>query len=250
MRRLHFWVRQATLASIVIGATACHDSPEMCGSNAAGYAPDIAPANFPMSTKIDHAFYPLSPGAVFKYRDADNVITTTSVTSDTRTIMGIDTVVVHDVATTATGDLVEDTFDYFAQDSGGTVWYFGEDTKAYSGSSFSTEGSWIGGEACALPGIQMPAFPTIGFSYRQEYQEGSAEDEGQILSMGETVVTPLRTFDGCLRTKDTTALEAGVENKLYCPNFGLVSSIDLAMPGGTDKHEDIFEFDPPPGVAP
>jgi len=228
------------VAALVVAG--CSSDSRECGTNAANYAPGIDPANFPTPTKIDNRYYPLIPGAVFKYRDEDNAITTTTVTSDTKLIMGIETRVVHDVATTETGELIEDTDDYFAQDATGTVWYFGEDTKAYSGTTVSTEGSWVGGEECALPGIQMPATPAVGFAYRQEYLQGEAEDEGAILALGETVTTPLRTFTDCLKTKDTTALEAGVENKYYCPPLGLVSSVDLAMPGGTDKHEDIYEY--------
>jgi len=231
----------------IVALAACGSDAKTCKPNAAGYAPDITVDRFPTPTTIDNPFYPLIPGAVFKYRDADNVVTTTTVTSDTKTVMGIEVRVVRDVATATTGDVIEDTLDYYAQDRDGTVWYMGEDTKAYAGTMVSTAGSWEGGVDCALPGIQMPATPTVGFSYRQEYLEGSAEDEGAIVSLGETVVTPLRTFTGCVKTKDTTALEAGIENKYYCPAFGLVSSVDLAMPGGTDKHEDIFEYTPGTG---
>ena len=40
------------------------------------------------------------------------------------------------------GDLVEDTFDWFAEAADGTVWYFGEDTKELDhGTVISTEGS-------------------------------------------------------------------------------------------------------------
>ena len=48
--------------------------------------------------------------------------------------------------TDANGDLVEDTFDWYAQDKAGNVWYFGEDTKEYkNGRVVSTEGSWRAG---------------------------------------------------------------------------------------------------------
>jgi hypothetical protein len=42
--------------------------------------------------------------------------------------LGVATTVVHDQAFVK-GELVEDTFDWFAQDSAGNVWYVGEDTK-------------------------------------------------------------------------------------------------------------------------
>ena len=230
--------------ALALAASGCASHPSTCGDNAAHYAPDIRPENFTSSTAITNHFFPLTPDTVFKYQNTDGSVTTTTVTSDTNVVIGIAARVVHDVATTAAGDVLEDTFDYYAQDNAGAVWYFGEDTKAYSGGTVSTAGSWQGGVDCAWPGIIMPASPTIGDRYYQEYLEGSAEDEGQIVSLGETVVTPLQTFTGCVMTVDTTALESGVEHKYYCPDFGLVSSVDLAMPGGTDQHEDIIMYTP------
>ena len=39
------------------------------------------------------------------------------------------------------GKLIEKTYDWFAQDKQGTVWYFGEDTKEYeNGEVVSTKG--------------------------------------------------------------------------------------------------------------
>src|SRR5262245_61358560 len=123
-------MRTATL--VFAGAVAvagCASDAKTCKPNAAGYAPDVTVERFPNPTTIDNRFYPLVPGAVFKYRDPDNVVTTTTVTADTKTVMGIEVRVVHDVATSATGEILEDTLDYYAQDRDGTVWYMGEDTK-------------------------------------------------------------------------------------------------------------------------
>ncbi|KKK71607.1 hypothetical protein LCGC14_2912210 [marine sediment metagenome] len=43
---------------------------------------------------------------------------------------GVEARVVHDEVT-EDGALVEDTFDWYAQDSAGNIWYLGEDTKEY-----------------------------------------------------------------------------------------------------------------------
>jgi len=37
----------------------------------------------------------------------------------------------------------------------------------------------------------MPADPAIGLTYRQEYYEGEAEDEAEVLSLDEQVEVPL-----------------------------------------------------------
>jgi hypothetical protein len=58
------------------------------------------------------------------------------------------------------GELTEDTFDWYAQDQDGNVWYLGEDTKELQGGQVvSTEGSWEAGVNGAEAGIIMWADP-------------------------------------------------------------------------------------------
>jgi hypothetical protein len=67
-------------------------------------------------------------------------------THDTKEVMGVECVVVVDDRAWEGGKLIEQTYDWFAQDKEGTVWYFGEDTKEYeSGEVVSTKGSWEDG---------------------------------------------------------------------------------------------------------
>ena len=57
---------------------------------------------------------------------------------------------------TLNGELVEETFDWDAQDRDGNIWYFGEEAKDYeNGVVVSTKGSWEVGIDGALPGIIM-----------------------------------------------------------------------------------------------
>ena len=51
-----------------------------------------------------------------------------AVTHNTRVILGVTCVEVHDTVT-VDGELTEDTLDWFAQDTAGNVWYFGENTR-------------------------------------------------------------------------------------------------------------------------
>ena len=80
------------------------------------------------------------------------------VTSDTKLILGVPCTVVHDVVK-VNGKITEDTYDWYAQDKHGNVWYFGEDTKSYDNGHVSTEGSWEAGVDGAKPGIIMFANP-------------------------------------------------------------------------------------------
>src|SRR5215510_3108582 len=89
----------------------------------------IDPENF--VSVIDNKYFPLTPGTKFVYRGESEGVPTwteTFVTFDTKVILGVMTTVVHDQVFEKRV-LVEDTFDWYAQDKQGNVWYFGEDTK-------------------------------------------------------------------------------------------------------------------------
>jgi hypothetical protein len=196
------------------------------------YQPVIRPADF--GSTIDNRWLPLVPGTVFRYSDAGKEDIEVTVTAQKRTVMGVECLVVHDVARLAgTTRILEDTFDWFAQDRAGNVWYFGEDTTAYpEGAPPVKDGSWEAGVDGAKPGVVMPAAPKIGDHYRQEYLAGQAEDQAEVLALDEKVTVPFGTFQHCLKTKDYTDLEPGSdENKYYCPGVGNVLTVDVGSGG-------------------
>jgi hypothetical protein len=204
----------------------------------------LDPANF--VDRIDNPFLPFPPGAVWIYRETDlegdASRVKVSVTDRTREILGIDATVVHDKVTEH-GELLENTFDWYAQDECGNVWYMGEDTKEYeNGVVVSTEGSWEAGVDGAQPGVVMPADPQVGQSYRQEYYAGHAEDGAAILSLDEQAQVPFGHFRNVILTKEFTPLEPKVlEYKLYAEDVGVVLSISVS--GGSDR-EDLIRFRP------
>jgi hypothetical protein len=179
------------------------------------YAPHINPADF--STTIDNEYFPLKPGTTLVYQG--NRVGTTpdemAVTHHTKKVMGVECVVVDDRGYEA-GKLIEGTFDYYAQDKKGNVWYFGEDTKEYkNGKVVSTKGSWEAGVDGAKPGIIMQAHPKVGQSYRQEYYEGEAEDMAKVASLNESVAVPYGSFDHVLVAKEWTSLQPVFSGKKY-----------------------------------
>ena len=189
----------------------------------APYAPQIDPANF--KAGVDNPFFPLVPGTVYRFTEkeegkvSDNVVT---VTSDTKVIMGVTCMVVHDTLSYK-GKLVEDTYDWFAQDKNGDVWYFGEDTKEIADNGkVNTEGSWTAGVDGGLPGVIMRGNPIPGDPYRQEYLKGHAEDTGQIIAVNQSITVTAGSYTGCVETKEWSDLEAGTENKWYCSGLGVV----------------------------
>lgn len=184
------------------------------------YAPVIDPADF--TTVIDNPFLPLVPGTTFRY-EADGESTVVSVTDEIRTVMGVETIVVHDQVS-ADGKLVEDTFDWFAQDAAGNVWYFGEATTSYEHDpAGDPAGSWEAGVDGAQPGTVMLADPRPGDGYRQEYLAGEAEDLAVVYRPDGSIKTPAGTYDAALVTIEWTPLEPdAVKLKYYARGIGLV----------------------------
>ena len=201
------------------------------------YAPTLDPSEF--VTTIDNPYLPLAPGARWVYEgtaDGEAERTEIVVTDERRDIMGISAVVVRDTVTGA-GGVVEATFDWFAQDRDGNVWYLGEDSKEYEdGKVVSTAGSWEAGVDGARPGIVMPADPSVGDAYRQEYYAGEAEDLAEVISVGGTAEVGGKTFTAVMVTKEWTPLEADVvEEKSYAPGVGMVA--EQVVEGGEGRAE-------------
>jgi hypothetical protein len=230
------------IAALALVAAGCGGSDEDASLPTGSEKVELDPADF--SADIDHPYWPMKVGTVWTYRETDaegaeqRVVVT--VTEETREIQGIQARVVHDVVS-EDGEIVEDTFDWYAQDEDGNVWYLGEDTTAFEeGKPPDKEGSWEHGVDGAQGGILLPGDPEVGMAYRQEYYEGEAEDMGEILSLDEKVGVPFGQYDGVLMTKDFTPLEPDLlEYKFYAKGIGPVLAITLS--GGSDR-EELVDF--------
>jgi len=199
---------------------------------------EVDPDNF--VSGVNNPYFPLEPGTSLIYRGETEGVPTrnvTYVTNDTKVILGVTTIVVHDQAFEE-GVLVEDTFDWFAQDVDGNVWYFGEDTKELDedGNVISTEGSWEAGVDGAEPGIIMLADPKKGDRYQQEFLPGVAEDMAQVIGFEDSFCVPYDCFDNVLVTKEWSPLDRGVvENKYYAEGIGFISAV--MVKGGEENTE-------------
>ncbi len=202
-----------------------------------GYAPHIDPHNF--VSGVNNPFFPHQVGKTYTYRSAtaqDTEIVSVLVTSDTKTLMGVTCMVVLDTVV-LNGELTEKTYDWYAQDKDGSVWYFGEDAKeCENGPVVSTEGSWEAGKDGAQAGIIIMGTPAVGDSYRQEYSKGVAEDMAKVLSLTDSASVPYGDYHNVLRTKDFSPLEpATVEEEYYARDIGLV--LTTTAQGGSDRSE-------------
>jgi hypothetical protein len=211
---------------------------------------ELDPADF--TTEIDNPYWPMVPGTRWTYREIDAegqileiVIVVTTQTKEIAN--GITARVVRDTVT-QDGEIIEDTFDWYAQDSEGNIWYLGEDTAEFeNGELVSGSGSFEAGVDGALPGIILPANPSPGMKYRQEYYKGEAEDNGEVLSIEEMAEVPYGQFQDVLLTKDTITIEPEVlEYKLYALGIGPVLVLDVS--GGAGR-EELIEVDQAPETA-
>lgn len=200
---------------------------------------DLDPASF--TVEIDNPYWPMEPGTRWTYREIDGEGTELEVvvtaTSETKEIAnGVTARVVRDTVS-EDGAVVEDTFDWYAQDADGNIWYLGEDTaELEKGEVTSRGGSFEAGVDGALAGVAVPANPVDDLRYRQEYYAGEAEDHGEVIGVDEQAEVPAGHYEHVLMTKDTIPIEPKVlELKFYAPEVGPVLAIGVS--GGGDREE-------------
>jgi hypothetical protein len=186
------------------------------------YSPSIHAADF--VSRVDNRFWPLKPGTAFHYqgvRGATQQIDDETVTHKTKPILGIRCTVVRDTVSEA-GHPIERTFDWYAQDKFGNVWYMGElSLELQNGQFAKASDSWKSGVDGAKPGIIMPADPKPGDRYRQEYYPpGQALDEAHVLGHRGPVTVPYGTFGRALVTSEFSPLEPQTEQKYYVAGLG------------------------------
>jgi hypothetical protein len=244
----------AVLLALATGAAACGGGGGGSTETGAGakpaidvgdgghYTPGVTAADFVAG--VDNPYMPLAPGAVWEYVGRSGGTTEhnrVAVTDKQRTVMGVPVVVVRDTVR-VDGKITEDTYDWFAQDKAGNVWYMGEDTKEYDEGKVSTKGSWEAGVGGALPGIVMPAHPEAGRAYRQEYLKGEAEDMAQITGVDQSLSVGSKAYSKVVATKEWTPLEPKVvETKMYAPGVGVVAEGTLR---GGDETSQLVSFTP------
>ena len=167
--------------------------------------------NFPNPPDINNPFLTFIPETAFCYEaetEDGTEFDEVTVTDCDIPIRDVHTIVVRDSVWLDDGEdtvLTEDTYDIYAQDNDGHVFYLGEASEECE--SGDTEGSWNGDQEGAEPGIVMLNNPMPGNSYSQEFLEGVAEDMAKVQRLNANV-TEYCDKD-CLETKEWTKLETG-----------------------------------------
>src|SRR3954449_9689343 len=203
---------------------------------------NLNPADF--TTQIDNPYWPMPVGRQWHVHvsnaQGESLQETITVENRTKKIAdGVTARVVHDVVYDQ-GKPSEITDDWYAQDSQGNVWYFGEDTASLDHGKWDRSGSFEAGQNGADAGVAMPANPTVGLTYREEYYKGHAEDRSKVLAIGQQVQAPAGHFTGAILTDDTSPIEPDVsEYKLYAKGVGPVVAVSVS---GEAEREDLISY--------
>ncbi len=192
-------------------------------------------------------YFPLVPGTLWTYiSEEDGETVTVEVMNTVKMIEDVPAIVVKDiVALTDSGEVIEDTDDYYAQDLDGNVWYLGEIALNFEeGELVDMDGSWKTGRDGGQPGIIMFADPQVGTVFRQEYLPAEAEDAGRIISITGSGESMAASCDSdCVITEDFTPIEPDeLEQKVYAPGVGVILEVD---PESGETVLELVEFSTP-----
>ena len=244
----------ATLAVTVAMTLAAALAAPLAAQTATPVLPDFDAADF--AVPKTNPYFPLEQGVSHTLQgtrvDDPSVVEhgVLTVFGPGPEILGVATTTVLDEAFEA-GILVERTFDYFAADAAGNVWYFGEDVTNYryddAGKLVGTDNhsAWRAGVHDAKPGISVSGQPQVGLTLFQEHAPADeAMDYAEILAVDLEVTGPAGTFHNVMKTYEASTVDPGLrEYKYYAPGVGLIRA-DEELSETFDKPMIVIELLP------
>ncbi len=156
--------------------------------------------------------------------NATDVQLSITVLNETKIVNGVETRIVEEKKT-EDGELDEIAKNYYTIcKPSNDIFNFGEEVDYYeNGKIISHEGAWEAGVNGSMPGIVMPGKVELNSKYYQEIAPRVAEDRAEIISMTETVNTPVSTFDKVIKSEETNPLEPGSKDyKFYVKGIGFI----------------------------
>jgi hypothetical protein len=186
---------------------------------------DLAVPVFSNPTRITNELFPISRQAsvlMLGHVDGKPFRTEVTLLPFTRVIdwqgLRVETLVSQYVAY-LDGQIQEVAYDFYAQDDGGAVWYFGEDVFDFAdGVIISTAGTWLAGKDGPAAMI-MPARPRVGDVYRPENVPGFVFEEVTVTAVDQALEGPLGSIQGGLRISELHA-DGSFEEKIFAPGYG------------------------------
>lgn len=169
-------------------------------------------------------YFPMEVGDQWLYEgeeDDAEVRVLITVLDETRTVDGVTTRVIEE-REWEDDELLEISWNYYAQAGDGTICYFGEDVDIYEeGGGIVHEGAWCAEDEPNAPGIFMPAGPEPGQRYEMEVAPGIAEDRGKIVGSGPLFIDA-GFFAQTIRVRESNPLDKGIGFKTFASGTGLV----------------------------
>jgi hypothetical protein len=174
-------------------------------------------------------YFVLEPGVRLHLQNGQDTLVI-SVLTDTKVVDGVTTRVVEERETEG-GQLAEVSRNFFAIDTAtGDAYYFGEEVDEYkNGKVTGHSGSWLSGVNGARFGLMVPGSPKVGDRYFQEQAPNVAMDRAEVVGVTAELKVPSGTYQNCLRTRESSAIESGSEDKWYAPGVGLIKDAEFVL---------------------
>ncbi|MCA9278283.1 MAG: hypothetical protein H6815_06450 [Phycisphaeraceae bacterium] len=217
-------IRQLFLLTPIVLLGGCTTTHKSGGTND---APSLTPlaAGVALSSKITHEFFPLS---FVRYIElaSETERSVRRVEDRTHVVGGVECLVLAEESY-EDGELAEISYNYFAQDGHGNVYYFGEDVDNYKdGVVVDHGGSWLVGRNASEPTIFLPSNPQVGYTFKPENSPPDAEEWAEVQSVQHHVNTPFATYDHVLAIRESNNPDEWQETKYYARGIGLIAEND------------------------
>lgn len=160
----------------------------------------------------------------------------TTVTDVIRVINGVKAVAVFDHSVDS-GQVVQQSLDWFAQDKSGSIWDVGAVTEEYEAGRFVTVNeAWVAGIDGARAGILMPTNPTASTPPWAIAQPPKTDgDAAAFLRMQKKECVPFGCFNNVLVIEEGKKSALNNEYKYYAYGVGQIRN----EPRGASRHQDI-----------
>ncbi len=214
---------------------------------------NLDPASF--SADITNPYWPMKPGTRWIYRGVEPG-------SDPEDIVIVATTATKKLANGVTARVVRDTARETGRSSrtrstvragfAGQCLVHGRANRRVRERQDRQPRRLLGGRRCrGQPGIMLPAQPEVGQKYRQEYKQGEAEDNGEVLATSHLVEVKAGSYKDAVVTMDTSTIEPDVvEYKFYAPNVGPVLALDVSGGAAREGLVKIDKAAPGDGTGP
>jgi hypothetical protein len=225
-------VRAARAAVLVLGAGllgGCGGSPAPVGpSGVDGLTiPTPHPDPDDFAGRVDNRWFPLAAGTRWVYRrytptSLDTVVAT--VLHDHHAVEGVTTTAVRFSVRRPSGGTTFAAVRWYAQDTAGNVWWFGQRVgRTFPVDPLATA-SWLAGRRGAEAGLVMPAHPRVGDGFANGTQPGTMERRSTVVTVDASVALPKGEYHHAIETRDLSPLAPiRIVQTFFAPGIGMVS---------------------------